>query len=247
MTRMRAVYLVALCLYCGTAQAQDERIVKSPDGQLEFRLFTALPDGAILNSLAYQVWLSGKPVIDTSYLGLEILFQEPLLGDNVGLSADKPIHEAHYNGLWADYLQTSTTGRRIQFEVRVWNGGVAFRYIVPKSALLFDLALEEDVTQFRFAGSTEAPGNLPESAAFPYVRVPDVGWVGIYSQEVAGFPKMEFNRFDAHTMVSHLPGGVPDKVPAFQTKTPWTGPWHIIVVGSDRERLGQSDILRELQ
>lgn len=223
--------------------------MKSPDGQLEFRLFTALPDGSILNCLAYQVWLRGKPVLDTSYLGLDILFQEPLLGENVGLSADRLIHEARYNGLWADYLQTSTTGRRIQFEVRVWNDGVAFRYIVPRSALLFDLAIADDATQFRFAAGNA--GDLPESAMIPYIReVPGMGWVGIYSQEMAGFPdfpKPQLKRFDARTMVSHLPGGVPEQVPAFKTQTPWTGPWHIIVVGPDREKLAQAETLREFE
>jgi hypothetical protein len=235
--------LLALLLACGAAQDQDDHSIKSPDGQLEFRLFTALPDDSILNCLAYQVWLHGKPLIETSYLGLDILFQEPLLGENVGLSADKPIHEAHYNGLWADYLQTSTTGRRIQFEVRVWNDGVAFRYIVPRSALLFDLAIADDSTQFRFpAGDRE---KLPEEATLPYVReVPGVGWVAIHTQEMPGFPKMQLKRLDAQTMVTHLPGGVPEQLPAFKTQTPWTSPWHIILIGPDRNKVMQSEILR---
>ncbi len=234
-----------LCLIACTAWAQDERTVKSPDGQLEFRLFTALPEGSILNCLAYQVWLHGKPVIDTSYLGLDIEFQEPLLGENVGLSADHPIHEAHYNGLWADYLQTSTTGRRIQFEVRVWNDGVAFRYIVPRSALLFDLAIADDTTQFRFA---ENFGQLPASAALPFVReMPGIGWVGVYAQDVAGFPKAALNRLDAQTMVSHLPGGLHDAAAAFQTKTPWSGPWHIIAFRASQEGLAQLEVFRDLE
>jgi hypothetical protein len=228
------------------AADNDARSVKSPDGQLEFHLFTALPDDAILNSLAYQVWFRGKPLIDTSFLGLAIEFQEPMLGDNVGLSADKAIHEAHYNGLWADYLQTSTTGRRIQLEVRVWNDGVAFRYIVPRSALLFDLALDDDLTQFRFAGS--GPVNLPELAPVPYVRqVPGMAWVGIYGQEISGYPEMQLKRFEADTLVSHLPGGIPERVPAFKTITPWTGPWHIIAIATASDKLKQSEILRELQ
>lgn len=231
--------LLALLLISGTAQAQDERSVTSPDGQLEFRLFTALPDDSILNCLAYQVWLRGKPLIETSYLGLDILFQEPFLGENVGLSADKPIHAPTYNGLWADYLQTSTTGRRIQFEVRVWNDGVAFRYIVPRSALLFDLAIADDTTQYRFpAGGRE---KLPEETAIPYIReVPGLAWVGIYSQEMPGFPKMQLKQLDTQTMVTHLPGGIPEQLPAFKTETPWTGPWHIILIGSDRTKLTQS-------
>ncbi len=241
-----ALYLSlgALCL-CGQAVgAQDDRSVKSPDGQVEFRLFTALPEGAILNCLAYQVLWKGKPVLDTSYLGLHLLYQEPMLADNLGLSADKPIHEANYNGLWADYLQTSTTGRRIQFEVRVWNDGVAFRYIVPRSALLFDLLILDDISQFRFPAAT---GKLPESAALPYIReMSGAGWLGIYSQDVTGYPKAGLVRFDERTMVSHLPGGVPEEKAAFQTQTPWTGPWHIVVLGADREKLGQSEMLRAL-
>jgi hypothetical protein len=235
---------LALCVLCLPACAQDERSVKSPDGQLEFRLFTALPDGSILNCLSYQIWLRGKPVIETSYLGLDVLFQEPSLGENVGLSADKPIHEAHYNGLWADYLQTSTTGRRIQFEVRVWNDGVAFRYIVPRSALLFDLSIAEDATQFRFAGSEK----LPAEAPLPYIHeLPGVAWLGIYSQEMAGYPKAQLKRLDPQTIVTHLPGGLPDQLPAFKTPTPWTGPWHIIAIAPDRDKLAQSEIFRDLQ
>jgi hypothetical protein len=228
--------LLALLLVSGTAQAQDDRTIKSPDGHLEFRLFTALPDDSILNCLAYQVWLRGKPLIETSYLGLDILFQEPLLGENVGLSADKPIYNSDYNGLWADYLQTSTTGRRMQFEVRVWNDGVAFRYIVPRSALLFDLAISDDTTQFRFpAGGRE---KLPEQAMLPYIReVPGLTWVGIYTQEISGFPKVQLKRLDAQTMVTHLLGGIPEQQPAFKTEAPWTGPWHIILIGADRKRL----------
>jgi len=239
-SRCPALFLFALTLLCPAAHATDDRAVKSPDGKLEFRLFTSLPEGSILNCLAYQVWRDGKPVLDTSYLGLDILFQEPLLGENVGLSADKPIHGPNYNGLWADYLQTSTTGRRIQFEVRVWNDGIAFRYIVPRSALLYDLAILDDTTQFRFAGS---PENLPATAALPFAHeLPGGAWLGIY-----GVPPMELRRFDDHTLTVHLPDGVPEQKAALLAKTPWTGPWHILAFADSREKLAQSEILQELR
>jgi hypothetical protein len=239
--RSPALFFLALTLFCPAAHAIDDRAVKSPDGKLEFRLFASLPEGSILNCLAYQVWRDGKPVLDTSYLGLDILFQEPLLGENVGLSADKPAHGPNYHGLWADYLQTSTTGRRIQFEVRVWNDAIAFRYIVPRSALLFDLAILDDTTQFRFAGDT--PANLPSTVALPYAHeLPGGGWLGIY-----GTPPMELRRLDDHTLTVHLPGGVPEQKAALQAQTPWTGPWHILVFADSREKLAQSEILRDLQ
>jgi hypothetical protein len=58
---------------------------------------------------------------------------------------------------------------------------------------------------------------------------------------------MELRRFDAYTLVSHLPGGVPEQTPAFEAKTPWTGPWHIVAIGSEPSKLTQSEILRELR
>jgi alpha-glucosidase len=244
--RCSALFLSFLSFLCPAAHASDDRTVKSPDGKLEFRLFTALPQGSILNCLAYEVWRDGKPVLDTSYLGLDILFQEPLLGENVGLSADKPIHSPDYNGLFADYLQTSTTGRRIQFEVRVWNDGVAFRYIVPRSALLFDLAILDDTTQFRFAGS--AAMNLPPTAALPLILpLRDGSFLGIYDQKMTAAPPMELRRLDASTMTVHLPGGVPEQKAALQAKTPWTGPWHIIAFAGSSDKLAHSAILRDLQ
>jgi alpha-glucosidase len=239
--RWLALFLFALTLLCPAARATDDRAVQSPDGRLEFRLFTSLPEGSILNCLAYQVWRGGKPLIDTSYLGLDILFQEPLLGENVGLSADKPIHGPDYNGLWADYLQTSTTGRRIQFEVRVWNDGVAFRYIVPRSALLFDLDILDETTEFHFAD--KAAGSLPATAALPFTReLPGGGWLAIY-----GAPPMELRRTGDRTMTVHLPGGVSEERAALHSTTPWTGPWHILVIADSRENLAKSKILRDLR
>ena len=95
----RRFLVCVLPLLVGAAQAQDDRKVVSPDGRLEFRLFTTLPAGAQLNSLAYQVRLGGKLLIDTSCMGLDIHFQEPLLGENVGLSVSKTLQGDGYNGL----------------------------------------------------------------------------------------------------------------------------------------------------
>jgi alpha-glucosidase len=241
----RKFLLCLLPLLAGAVHAQDERRVVSPDGQLEFRLFTVLPEGSGLNTLAYQVWLGGKPLIDTSYLGWNIHFQEPLLGENVGLSVFRALHEAGYNGFFADYLQNSTTGRRIQLEVRVWNDGVAFRYVLPQQSPLLDLLIEDEATEFHFArdGAVERPAQT----ALPYFeKVPDVGWVGIFESRVAGFPPMQLVRVGAQAMVSHLPDKPGDPGVAYVGVTPWTSPWRMIAIGPDRDRLAQSDVVRAL-
>ena len=187
----------------------------------------------------------GTVLLDTSYLGWNIHYQEPLLGENVGLSNDHPLHGDHYNGLWADYLQASTTGRRLQLEVRVWNDGVAFRYTIPQSAILLDLLIEDDATQFRFA--QDAVGGRPEHTALPYIEQEAGGaWVGIYQQTVPDFPQMELLRSTPHLMLAHIPDKPHDPRVAYEGKTPWTSPWHIIVTGAGRERLAQSQTLRDL-
>ena len=237
--------VLLLPLLAGAAHAQDEQRVVSPDGQLQFRLFPAVPAGSSMNCLAYQVWWHGKALLDTSFLGLNIHFQEPLLGENVGFSSAKPEQGAHYHGMLADYPQNSTTGRRMELETRVWNDGVAFRYIVPPSALLMNLLIEDDATEFRFAHDAAAP--RPEKAALPYVeQEPGIGWLGIYESPSADFPRMTLTRNDAHTLDAHLPQKPHDPGVAYDGTTPWTSPWRIIVIAPDRDGLARAEILQEL-
>jgi alpha-glucosidase len=238
-------FLVCLLpLLVGAAHAQDDRRVVSPNGQLELRLFTTLPAGAQLNSLAYQVRLHGKLLIDTACMGLDIHFQEPLLGENVGLSANKPLQGDGYNGLFADYLQNSTTGRRIDVEVRVYNDGVAFRYVLPKQFPLLELLIEDEVTEFHFAYGADRPAQSP----LPYAeQMADGGWVGIFESRPAGFPPVSLVRKEADLMTTHLPDKSDDPGVAYVGVTPWAGPWRIIAIASSREGLASVEAARALQ
>jgi hypothetical protein len=239
----RKSLLCLLPLLVGAGHAQDEVRVASPNGQLEFRLFTTLPEGAQLNSLAYQVRLGGGLVMDTSCLGWNIHFQEPFLGENVGLSSSRQLHEPTYNGAVADFLQNSSTGRRIQLEVRVWNDGVAFRYLIPKQWPLIDLLIEDEVTEFHFARKGAA--DRPTQATLPYIEPdPTAGWVGIFESRGPGFPPMSLVRSDAHTMISHLAGNPKDPGVAFEGVTPWISPWRMIVFSKDRDGLAQTMAVR---
>jgi alpha-glucosidase len=241
---VRSKFLVCLLpLLMGAAHAQDPRSIVSPDGQLAFHLFTFLPEGNGLNTLAYQVLLRGKPLIDTSALGMSIHFQEPMLGENVGLSGEKWQHEPAYNGLLADYLQNSSTGRRIQIEVRVWNDGVAFRYLIPPQATQVDLLIEDDATEFHLA--QDPIGGLPEKAPLPFLwQVAGADWAGIFEGHLANFPAMSLVRSDAHTMMAHVPDKPGDPGVAFAGVPPWTGPWHVIAVGTSRERVAESQAVK---
>src|ERR1700686_1866202 len=96
---MKTVCIWALFLttaLCALAQG-DLVSVTSPNGQIEFRLFM-LPqeDPGEHPRLAYEVSFRGKPLMDTSYLGLNISDQ-PVLGVNLDIVTSKqtPVDETY--------------------------------------------------------------------------------------------------------------------------------------------------------
>jgi len=139
----------AFVLLGTVAFAQDERRITSPNGQIEFRLFISTQPESSLSRIAYQVFSTGKPLINTSFLGLEIQDQEPLLGENVGLTSSTSATSPKYNTLIAKYMQNGSLGRLINVEARAYNEGVAFRYVIPQSTPLIEILIAEEDTEFR--------------------------------------------------------------------------------------------------
>jgi alpha-glucosidase len=260
--RRRFLLLFLLPFVVTRAFAQDERRVASPNGQLEFRLAIAQPEGVALFRLAYQVFFRGKRLLDTSFLGLNIRFQEPLLGENVGLTVSKISSETgHYNSLIAEYMQNGSLGRRINVEVRAADDGIAFRYVIPKSTPLVELLIEDETTEFAFAedgeaftGSGEGRGiaklsqiDSKSRAPLPFVaHQPGVGWVAIAELGTAGYPRAYLAHSDGTVMITRLASRPADPNVVFEGTTPLTCPWRIVIVGPDRERLMQAEILKEL-
>jgi len=254
--------LFFLLLAATAAFAQDERRVVSPDGQIEFRIRVALPDPAALNQLAYDVRFHGKPLIDTSFLGLDILYQ-PMLGAKLGLLSSHTGKTEHYQSLVAEYMQDGSTGRLINVEVQVFNDGVAFRYIVPKSNPLEDLRIEGEETEFRLAQGADTPPLITSYSheAVPLTRIPaespiglpfvaedpGVGWLAITEVPIASYGRMSLIRVNGTTLVSRAEknGRTPDLVA--DAKSPFTGPWRVILIGASAEKLRESKLVSTLE
>jgi alpha-glucosidase len=227
-------------------QGQDERRVVSPNGQLEFRLFVGQPEGALWTRVGYEVFFRGKPLITTSWMGLDIRDQEPFLGENPGfMSSDASSNaEGHYNSLIAHYMQNGSLGRRLDVEIRAYDDGVAFRYVMPRSTPLEDILIRDEATSFNFA----QPAALSHLAAQPdfdlpfFVEQPGVGWVAIAE---AGSPRTYLIR-SGDGLLTNLARSKDDPSVAFVGKTPLTWPWRVVLPGPDRERLMKSDALKNL-
>jgi len=229
--------------FTATAYALDDRIVTSPDGRIAFHVFVAPQQPGGLSRLAYQVLFRGKPVIDTSYLGMEIENQEPLLGENEGLTNSKTDATAEYHSLTAEFMQNGSIGRRITVEARVYNDGIAFRYVLPRQTPLYELLLDDEVTEFRFPQKVDTPARVPLPLIAPQAGI---GWIAITEVRSGAYPAASLAHLDANTLVTRLahPANNPDI--AMEGTTPLIGPWRVIIFGPDKDRLLQSSILRSL-
>ena len=239
---MMSLRPLVLLLAASCAFAQNSLQVASPNGQIDFRLAVFLPpeQGSLLR-LGYQVSFKGAPLLDTSYLGFLIHNQEPILGENLGLSASKYGHGEGYNWLIGEFLQNGSIGRRITVEVRAYDDGVAFRYLIPRTAALEDIVIEHEETEFRFAKDAALP-----MYSDPPLRVEQpAGWVEITEAPLAGYPNMLLDRSDTRTVKVAL-GGEKDRWPVEST-TPLTTSWRVLAIASRASELNSSKLVARLK
>lgn len=170
-------------------------------------------------------------------MGLDIYNQEPLLGQNLGLihssTGSGGSGEEKYNSLTAEYMQNGSLGRRLNVEVRAWNDGVAFRYIVPKSTPLDQILIHDEGTVFSFVqdralaeAGAEARFDLPFIAAQPGAVDVEIAEAG-----APGFPRAYLAHVEGASLIARLPRRSHDPNVAFEGSTPLTLPWYVLLLG----------------
>ena len=211
--------LAALVLLGSAVFAQDVRRVASPDGQLEFRIFETQSERGGLSRLAYRILRQGKPLVDTSFLGFNIHNQEPFLGENVGLIASRNSESGLARRLEAHYMQNGSIGRLLDIEARVWNEGVAFRYVIPRSTALVEVLIDDELTEFNLGGATA-------KATLPYSN----GAVWIAEAPRPPYPPVTLGSREPGVLTTFLVRPYPDAVTAFETHSPFTSPWRVVAI-----------------
>ena len=275
----------AVLAVASLAHAQIDPVkVASPDGQIEFRLFgLKQQEGSENPRLAYEISYHGKLLMDTSYMGLNIKDQ-PVLGVNLGLKNAK-VHSVdetytvpagksktirdHYNELVANYMQNGTLGRLLTLEVRAYDDGVAFRYIIPFSLPMQDIEIENDSTQFRFGQDGAAYPMIVHDAqsnyedqynripisgihddwqiALPFlVNQPGVGWAAVTEANVDQFSGMYLHHLEGRAMEAMLAPRQDDPMLSVTGKPLLNCPWKVILIGPDPLRLMESEIVPSL-
>jgi len=132
-------------------------VVNSPDGKIAV---TINHDG----DLTYSVRVDDRDILAPSQLGLK-LHDGTSLGSNVQVlnrsprSVDSTWENSfgkrhtvrnHYNELTLVLLDRTTKNRMFHVVFRVFDDGVAFRYVLPAQSELKEFVIDRDLTEFKF-------------------------------------------------------------------------------------------------
>lgn len=169
--------LFLVLVFC--AQQLAAQTIVSPNGQLSMK-FQLAQNGVPQYELTYK----GKPVINTSSLGIETKdipammegfsitktdqsskdeSWEPVLGE------EKSIRN-QYNELLVTLAQAKENNRFIRIRFRLFNDGLGFRYEFPQQKDLNYFIIREEHTEFNLAGDHKAfwiPGDF-DTNEYPY-------------------------------------------------------------------------------
>ena len=169
---MRTIQLVALLLgvlalqSCMKKPVEQSASLLSPDGniRLEFLLSTE-------GTPAYAVYFADKTVIDTSTLGFTLKDDPPLQsGFEVQKVSEKTFDEAwepvwgernkirnHYREMTVELREKTDTGRLLSLIFRVYDDGVAFRYLIPEQAGISpNFVIMEEHSEFQLTADHSA-------------------------------------------------------------------------------------------
>jgi alpha-glucosidase len=220
------------------ADQQTPITVASPDGRIKFEL--DLRSG---KRLAYRVTMNGHPVITRSRLGIAV--DGVNLGDGAAIATVERTHADEryrtrgvhaiatnrYNGA-AIRVSHEHSGTPYAIELRVFDDGVAFRYVVPggaaaqrtpEEATVFNLPAESTVWYHDLDGHYEGVHEQKdiedvqegEWAAPPLTaRLPDgLGYAAITEAALANYPGMALQAVPRGGFAARLGHAVPASYP----------------------------------
>src|SRR4051794_12506192 len=295
MLRLRVFLSCSFLLFVASvASAQssqpDAVRVASPDDQIVLTLSTgpaqpeanAPPREKPVAGLRYAVQFHGKPLFENSAMGLKLENQDQL-GPGMHLvnqqkgSADEsytiPVGKTstvrdHYKSVRADFADAQ--GRKLTVEVRAYDDGVAFRYILPEQAGLKNGNVEHELTEFRyskdaisyplivngFQSSYEDEYQARQVSGLQHdwlvalpllANVPGNGWVAITEADIENYAGMYVRKAEAPFAIrAELSPRLDKSSIAVQADAPVTTPWRVLMIGDEPGRLVESNIVLNL-
>jgi alpha-glucosidase len=287
---LASLILVTALDALGQSKSDTRLRVASPSGQIVFILSDAAHArgmDAANNDLRYAVDFRGKWLLDESALGLKIEGQSAFGPGMKQVDVQTGQHDEtytipvgktssvrdHYNSAVVNLADDA--GRKLSLEIRAFDDGVAFRYILPKQPAIQNVRIERELTQFVYNNdATVYPLVLdgfqssyeddymerPVSGvhrdwlvALPLLsRVQGVGWVAVTEANIDDYAGMYLRKdkaaFGLHAELSpRLQDAHPDQPAiAVEGEAPVTTPWRVLMIGDEPGRLVESNMILNL-
>jgi alpha-glucosidase len=268
------------------AQSPDTRLrVASPDGQIVFILGDAKASQALepgVNDLRYAVDFHGKWLMDESVLGLKLEGQSELGPGMNQVSVQTGQHDEtytipvgktssvrdHYNSALVDLADDS--GRKLMIEVRVFNDGAAFRYVVPEQPSIQKVRIEHELTQFNYNKDATLYPLILDGFQTPYedeyqvrqvsgihrdwliglpllAEVSGIGWVAVTEADIDNYAGMYLRKgTPAFGLRAELSPRIQTPNIAVEANAPIDTPWRVLMIGDAPGRLVESNIILNL-
>ncbi len=269
-TMFRLFLSWVLMMNFAMAQPVVTEKVLSPDGNICVSFWVR--DGKPYYSVVY----GGKTLLDSSSMGFEFKDKTAIDSNLTWYDVSRSSNDETWKPVWGTsssvrnnfnasvfYLkETNATNRRLDIEFRVYNDGVAFRYIFPKKTN-DSLLITAENTEFRFARNDSAwwiPSdefayeslyrNTPLSeihdANTPLTVVTAGYCISIHEAALLDYSEMVLMRDQSDPLLfhSHLwpwPDGV-----CVRAKAPFTTPWRTIMITRNAGQLMESHLIQNL-
>jgi len=270
-----------LGIYSGfISLAQDFKVI-SPDHNIVFNVSNN-------EKITYSITFNGQSVINSSQLGFEFKNEPPMSGGFAVLDQSaqsfnetwKPVVKSkhaeilnNYNELILKLKEKANPMRLVEFQVRVFNDGAAFRNKLSRAAKPGDRQITKELTTFTVPGDPKAwiveyKGGYSSSNEAEFMEHPlsyvtektiagmpflmDYGnnlWVGITEAKIDNYAAFYIGTNGTTnqltTKLVPVPGEPEDGVKVRFSDEIYT-PWRVLMIGYNPGTLIQSEIIQNL-
>ncbi|QGY47176.1 hypothetical protein GM418_26985 [Maribellus comscasis] len=255
----RLLIVVATLLFYSSCQVENKNLrINSPDGKIEL-VFAMQSD-----SLFYSVNREMGQLIKHSSIGLDL--RKPFEGGwRIVASSTESIDEwwtpvygeyskihDQYNSLKVQLEEKGELNRRLDVIFRVYNEGVAFRYLIPEQKDSIGWQINNELSTFCFPSEAKAfpiyrteqtysnqavdINRIDSGALFPLTVKLSNGFVSLLEAHVENYPRAYLDKTLEKQLVTKLYG---DAI----VDAPYATPWRVILIAENEGQLIENESL----
>jgi alpha-glucosidase len=268
---------LVLCFLVSISANSDQRFkIQSPDKEIEVRL-------SLNKTLTYNVSFEKKVLIEDSRLGvvfqvggalehLKLIKKETRSNDSnytMLFGKTKNIRD-NFNEYTFQFGETQGLQRQIGLVFKIYNDGVAFRYVFPEQPAFKDFVIKDEISDFALANnptiyalplgfnsSYEAYYRIGKIDAFKWwdnlglpllLEFPTGNYIALTEANLTDYSGMYVatSKDNPNTLETRLAPWPKDPSVKVRGTTPFVSPWRVLMIGDSPKTLIESNIVYSL-